>query len=907
MRRVRAAGADGRGDSEIFLMQVTSRNSRKPVALRLPVPFRSAPSARFPQGPKECEGGFFEDWARLLRTRLPLARLLRASVRALLMLCCAVSTPQAQEQKADARPTSIRVVMDDNYPPFIFRDSSGKVQGILVDTWALWETRTGIAVNLQAMDWSKAQKVMQDGKADVIDTIFITEPRKAIYDFSAPYAKLEVPIFFHQSIGGIVNVDSLKGFTVGVKDGDACIDVLRKHGIEGMRVFTSYSAVVAAAGADDVRVFCMDKPPAMYLLHQLGIEKQFRHSVPLYTGEFHRAVRKGDSALLSLVEDGFRQIPDSEQKAIEQKWYGERLDGPGVTFYARYAAYAMLGVLLVAMVLAFWNQTLRRRVIAKTTELSNSVAALGMAKQATEQALAKLNATVDAIPDLLFEVGLDGRYYELHSGNVDFLPASVEDVVGKTVREILPADAAEVALAALQQANEIGVSRGMQMKLALASGIHWFELSVTRKSTDAGSEPRFIVISRDITERKNAETAHAALEAQLRESQKMQAIGTLAGGIAHDFNNIIATILGNVDLARLDLTNNPRALESLEEIRKAGSRARSLVQQILSFSRRQPTVRTPTALGPVIDESVRLLRATLPARLAIDVDCDTDVPAVLADATQIEQVIINLVTNAMQATPGSGSIRIRLDTVMLDKALADAQPALRALYEMHPGRTVRLVVSDDGTGMDAITLGRIFEPFFTTRAVDEGTGLGLSVVHGIVRTHEGAIVAASRPGRGTTITVYLPSSLTPAVALAHGEKAANHAVPGAGRGQHILYIDDDESLVFLVRRLIERRGLRISAYTDQREALVALRADPASFDLVVTDYNMPGMSGLDVAREVRAIRADLPVAVASGFIDEALRSQAGAAGVRELIFKASAVEDLCDAFVRLARSAGTQS
>ncbi len=421
-------------------------------------------------------------------------------------------------------------------------------------------------------------------------------------------------------------------------------------------------------------------------------------------------------------------------------------------------------------------------------------------------------------------------------------------------------------------------------------------------------------------ELREAEAVRISLETQLRESQKMQAIGTLAGGIAHDFNNILATIMGNVELARQDAGANTQVLESVNEIHKAGARAVNLVQQILSFSRRQPIERKWISLEPIIDEAVRLLRATLPARVVLETYFEHSLPEVFADATQIQQVVINLATNAMHAMRGGqGNINIRLENADLNDTVAEGQPALGAMLAQHRGKTIRLIVADNGSGMDTATLGRIFEPFFTTKPVDEGTGLGLSVVHGIAEGHEGAIVVESAPGRGSTFTLYLPVSTVAVNATAvtrkntsvngcelitgTDQKPVLPALTAPKIGPHILYLDDDESLVFLLKRLLERRGMRVSAFLDQNEALDALRADPDGFDLVVSDYNMPGMSGLDVAREVWAIRANLGFAIASGFIDEKLRAEAEAAGVLELIFKANAVEDLCEAIMRVLQTA----
>jgi signal transduction histidine kinase/CheY-like chemotaxis protein len=421
-----------------------------------------------------------------------------------------------------------------------------------------------------------------------------------------------------------------------------------------------------------------------------------------------------------------------------------------------------------------------------------------------------------------------------------------------------------------------------------------------------------LIFTRDRARRRRDEASSAALEAQVREAQKLTAVGTLAGGIAHDFNNILATILGNTALARSDVGANPdAALESLEEIQKAAKRARDLVQQILSFSRRSPTEKRPIDLTAVVEESARLLNATLPGRLKLRVNCVAGGVMVLADQTQMLQVLINLATNAMQAMrEGQGCIDIALDTLILDAAPVGTRRQLQGLHASQTEHVARLVVSDDGPGMDAATLERIFEPFFTTKPPGEGTGLGLSVVHGIVQAHGGTIKVQSELGKGTTFTIYLPvTKWTGEAPNATGVVSATESViERAGNGQqHILYLDDDEALVSLMKRALERSGYRVSGFVRQEEALAALRADPDAFHLVVTDYNMPGMSGLDVARAVQTIRADLPVAVASGFVDVPLRENADQAGVMEIIFKADDLETFCAAVLRLVEGSGKAS
>ena len=287
----------------------------------------------------------------------------------------------------------------------------------------------------------------------------------------------------------------------------------------------------------------------------------------------------------------------------------------------------------------------------------------------------------------------------------------------------------------------------------------------------------------------------------------------------------------------------------------------------------------------------KLTRATLPAGVRLAAACAAGLPSVSADSTQIHQVLVNLCTNAWHAMEGRpGHIEIQLEEVTVDAALARAHAGL------WPGRYVRLSVRDTGKGIDAAMLERIFEPFFTTKPVGMGTGLGLSVVHGIMQGHEGAIVVDSTPGKGTTFQLYFPAVEAPAVA----DRSAG-AIAGLprGQGENVIYLDDDEALVSLVSRMLERQGYRVSGYTLAQQALDAVRADPGGFDLVVSDYNMPGMSGLDVARELSRIRPDLPVAVTSGYITDELREKAPLSGVRHLIHKPDTVDELCEVVRRL--------
>jgi PAS domain S-box-containing protein len=410
-----------------------------------------------------------------------------------------------------------------------------------------------------------------------------------------------------------------------------------------------------------------------------------------------------------------------------------------------------------------------------------------------------------------------------------------------------------------------------------------------------GRVRRAVGTNRDITERQLARATQLHLEARLREAQKLEAIGTLAGGIAHDFNNIMAAILGNVALARQDVAPDHPAQRYLEQINKAGQRARSLVEQILAFSRKQPGEFGSHSLRPIVEETIAMLRSMISKDTTLRQNLTEQALRVNCNPTQLQQVLLNLGNNAWQALPaGKGLIEIGLDETVF------ATGEVRMPSGLEPGAYAHLWVRDEGSGMDEETRLHIFEPFFTTKLVGKGTGLGLAVVHGIVESHGGAVDVSTALGKGSTFHVYLPvvDDESAAMPLA----AQDPAGTSEGHGQRVLYLDDDEVMTVMVHSLLQRLGYRATCMLDAREALALVERDPDGFDLVVTDFNMPGLSGLDVARRLAEVRPGLPVVISSGYISDALRTESVELGVRAVMRKEHTFEEL-GAVVRSSLSA----
>jgi nitrogen-specific signal transduction histidine kinase/CheY-like chemotaxis protein len=391
--------------------------------------------------------------------------------------------------------------------------------------------------------------------------------------------------------------------------------------------------------------------------------------------------------------------------------------------------------------------------------------------------------------------------------------------------------------------------------------------------TEAPSQCSAVV--QDITGRKQ-------LEERIRQAQKLDAIGTLAGGIAHDFNNILAAIGGYTELARMAVSENPDALGDLDAVLQAVRRATDLVRKILTFSRQQAPERRAVELAPLVREAFGLLRATIPTTIDFDMRIAPDAPTVLADASQIHQVLMNLGTNAWHAMRGhTGCITVSLDRTIADAALVTQLPKLR------PGAYAHLSLRDTGSGMSEDTLRRIFEPFFTTKAQGDGTGLGLAVVHGIMDTHGGAIAVESTVGVGTVFDLYFPAITTaaPVSPLALTETPRGH-------GQHVLVVDDEVVLARLMMHVLTALGYAVETATDPSVALELVRADPSHFALVLTDLTMPGMTGLDLADHLRELQPGLPIMLVTGNTDTVTASEVEAKGLQGLLYKPATIHEL---------------
>jgi PAS domain S-box-containing protein len=532
------------------------------------------------------------------------------------------------------------------------------------------------------------------------------------------------------------------------------------------------------------------------------------------------------------------------------------------------APFHWIVVLLLALVLALLVGVYIA-VLRRTGEIHALAEKLARESEERHESEERYRLLVENAPDAIITLDSQGCFSSINPFCEAFTGwRRREEWLGKSFNPLVHPDDLDRAQACVKDTLRGQKTPMTELRVKKKSGeFIWMEFILTPQTHHEKVEG-VLAIGRDISARHHAARAQEALELQLRRSQKMEAIGRLAGGIAHDFNNFLAIIMANCGLARMDVTGSQPVAERLEQIDRASLRAAALVQQILTFSHNREQERAVMNLKPTLKEAAKMLRSTLPPSVEIRTHFDSTCPCVLADAGQVQQVILNLATNSAHAMKEKGGVLdVSLKAIQVDEEMAARNP------DLHAGPYLRLTVSDSGHGMDAATLEHIFEPFFTTKPQGEGSGLGLSVVHGIVKSHEGAISVYSEVGRGTSFNIYLPE--------AKGSDPSQterytRSFP-RGTGEHILFVDDEPGLIDIGKRMLERLGYRVTTANSGSAALKLIHSKAMTFDCIITDFTMPDMSGTAFARESRALMPSAPIILMSGYCgvltDESLKAQ----------------------------------
>ena len=514
-----------------------------------------------------------------------------------------------------------------------------------------------------------------------------------------------------------------------------------------------------------------------------------------------------------------------------------------------------------------------------------AVIKLHSSEKALKQSEEKYRTILENIEDGYFEVDIAGNFTFFNDSMCRLIGYSPSAMSGMNNREYMDAENAKNVFQTFNRVYETGKpAKGFDWEIIGVGGTRrQVDASVSLIISDDGNRVGFRGIAHDNTGRKQAEEEKSKLEDQLQQAQKMEAIGTLAGGIAHDFNNILSVIIGYTELILMNGNVDSEVKQNLKEIFNASKHARDMVKQILAFSRQSKHERKPIQVRHIVKEALKMLRASLPATIKIQQKIEKNTGVIEADPAQFHQILMNLCTNAAHAMhEKDGVLEISLSNIDWDQNAAARPP------ELKPGPYLKLSVSDTGDGIHPETRDQIFEPYFTTKEKGEGTGLGLAVVQGIIKSHNGAVTVESEVGQGSTFHLYLP--------LIQGnvktDEAASAPLP---MGQErILLVDDEQPLVEIGKQMLERLGYTVAARTSSVEALALFKAQPDRFDLVITDIVMPNMTGETLAEKLMAIRADIPVILSTGYSEKFTRKYASAMGVQSFLMKPLLMQDLAN-------------
>jgi PAS domain S-box-containing protein len=822
-----------------------------------------------------------------------------------LIFCFANSTALAESLQLGILKSASEL----DYPPFALVQPDGSADGFSVELLKNVVRKVGLKVDIPVAPWHEIKQKLIDGKLDVLPLVSYSLERDEIFDFTVPYLRMHGEIFVRKGEKTIQSIKDLKDKEVLVMRGDTAHEYAVKANLSDKLILTeSFTEAMNLLSEGKHDAVIVQQLVGLQLINKLGIinvvslsssrERSLRPKAGVLAGfeqKFCFAVKDGDTELLALLNEGLSiVVADGTYGNLYNKWFGPILP-PRLVSWRAMVKFLLLIIVPILLLLAFggvWY--LNREVRQKTQNLNDEKIKAQRYLDITASIIVVFDdkGTVtllnkkgceffgcksgeiigkdwftSVIPESgiamakeVFKKLISGNessleYYENHvlaEGNIERIVAWSSNLIRDDAGNIV---------GVISSGNDITESR--QAKEALQKARNELEVRVEKRTVKLKEVNERLLI--EIAERKQA-------EGLLIQAQKMEAVGTLAGGVAHDFNNMLGGILNFAEIIKNKSMERHLVEEYADDVLKLCKRGRDVVRQLLTFVSKGPSELEPFVINVIINESLKVLSSSFPSIIDIKAGISPNMYTIMGDQTQIEQLLLNLGNNAAHAMGERGGVlEIKLDCITVNQEMVQKHSGLKS------GSYVKLIVSDTGIGIAPEDVDKIFNPFFTTKKAGEGTGLGLSVVHGIVENHGGVIVVDSELDRGTTFTVFFPI-----IEAMEEEKYTEDIPVGTER---ILFVDDEWSMIKTMGMLLEDLGYKVTAMMNSTEALEIFKKAPDSFDIVITDLTMPEIAGDSLTKELIKIRSDIPVILCTGFGDSIDVGKIKAYGIREILSK----------------------